>query len=114
MRIKNVSMFFNPVLSEYGGIVREVVFKIKYLFFCAMAKKVTCTINFMHDHLEGGEDLNDGIHKGFTIGKGKTLYWYIVWNKYGNCIVARPLKGTINVARRYIKGDTEITIHWKY
>lgn len=77
-------------------------------------KTVTCQINFHQDYLET-DDLDSTVHEGFTIGKGKTMYWYIIWHRTGHCTVARNANdGTLRLIKRYIPGDSEITIHWKH
>ncbi len=80
--------------------------------------KVTCPICHLGDFtgyvdvnngLKYPSDLNSDIHKGFTIGKGKTLYWMMIWHSSGNVTVVN-LKATY---KKWISGDTEITIHWQ-
>jgi hypothetical protein len=55
-------------------------------------------------------DLDSDIHKGFTIGKGKKLYWYLIWHPSGN-VTVYPADG--KMYGRWISGDTEITVHFK-
>lgn len=55
-------------------------------------------------------DLDVDFHQGFTIGKGKTLYWMMIWHPSGNVTVF-PYGGPLR--RRWISGDTEITVHFK-
>jgi len=69
----------------------------------------TCKICFYGDNTGTNGDLDYDIHKGFTIGKGKQLYCELIWSKNGNVRVY-PLSGK---SPRWIKGDTEITIHFK-
>ena len=69
---------------------------------------ITCAICH-HQRYIDNQDLQFGVHKGFTIGKGKTLYWMMIWHSTGNVTVysadgERP---------RWISGDTEITIHFE-
>lgn len=54
-------------------------------------------------------DLDDDYHEGFTIGKGKTLYWMLIWHKSGHCTVF----SREGVKPRWINGDTIITVHFK-
>lgn len=54
-------------------------------------------------------DLDPHYHEGFTIGKGKALYWMLIWHKSGHCTVFSR-EGT---KARWIDGDTEITVHFK-
>ena len=54
-------------------------------------------------------DLDYDFHEGFTIGKGKTLYWMLIWHKSGHCTVYSKK----NVSPRYISGDSIITVHFK-
>lgn len=54
-------------------------------------------------------DMDADIHKGFTIGKGRTLYFMMIWHKSGHVTVFNK-KASYG---RWIAGDTEITIHWK-
>lgn len=79
--------------------------------------KVTCKICHLGDNT-GYVDVNNGrqypadldadIHKGFTIGKGKALYFMMIWHGSGNVTVYN------NTATygKWISGDAEITIHW--
>jgi hypothetical protein len=80
--------------------------------------KVTCKICHMGD-FTGYVDVNNGrqypsdmnheVHEGFTIGRGKTLYWMMIWHSTGNVTVVNK-EATY---KKWISGDTEITIHWK-
>jgi hypothetical protein len=54
-------------------------------------------------------DLDDDYHEGFTIGKGKTFYWLLIWHKSGHCTVYSKNKAS----PRYISGDSLITVHFK-
>lgn len=79
--------------------------------------KTTCKIYELGDKT-GYVDQNNGvqypsdmdadIHKGFTIGKGRTLYFMMIWHSSGNVTVV-DIKASY---KRWISGDTEITIHW--
>lgn len=80
--------------------------------------KVACKICFMGNFtgcvntgngMPYPSDMDAEIHKGFTIGKGKTMYWMMIWHGSGNVTVFNE-KATYG---RWIAGDTEITIHWK-
>ncbi len=79
---------------------------------------IICPICFMGDFtgyvdpnngLKYPSDLDANIHKGFTIGKGRTLYWMMIWHKSGHVTVVNA-EATY---KRWLPGDTEITIHWK-
>jgi hypothetical protein len=81
--------------------------------------KITCKICFLGEYtgcvndennMQYPSDMDSEIHEGFTIGKGKTLYWMMIWHGSGNVTVF-PAKNPNY--RRWISGDTEITIHWK-
>lgn len=67
----------------------------------------TCKICHLQDYT-GNKDLDDH-HKGFTIGKGRQLYYMFVWHSTGN-VTVYSLKGQ---SGRWISGDTLITIHYK-
>lgn len=73
-------------------------------------KPITCPLNFHQDYI-GNRDLDWYLHKGFTIGRGKQMYWMIIWHpSSGNATVFtnddKPIR------RRYVRGDIEITIHF--
>jgi hypothetical protein len=78
------------------------------------SKKATCQVCFMCDHMGTyfGTDLDPEFHKGFTIGRGKKMYWYLIWHGSGNCTVYSDEEAG-RMSGRYIKGDQEITIHFK-
>lgn len=57
-----------------------------------------------------GTDLDCDIHKGFTIGKGKRMYWMMIWHGSGHVTVFNNDDGPVR--GRWIQGDTEITIHF--
>ena len=85
-------------------------------FIIPDSKKVTCKICHYSDYT-GGEwypsDLDSEIHKGFTIGKGKQIYWMMCWHGSGNVTVFTGDEDGEPIRRRYLSGDTEITIHFK-
>ncbi len=76
------------------------------------SKKATGKICFIGDLTHTNTDLNEKIHKGFTIGKGKTLYWMMVCNSNGNFTVYSS-EGSGQPKRRWLSGNTEITVHFK-
>lgn len=69
---------------------------------------ITCPIYEHQDHI-GNRDLDKSIHKGFTIGKGKALYWCMTWHNSGHVTVYNANGKTTG---RYISGDSIITIHF--
>ena len=71
------------------------------------SKKVTGKICYITDLTLINADLDNSIHEGFTIGKGKQLYWMMIWHSSGHVTVF-----TVDnpIRRRWISGDTEITI----
>lgn len=75
------------------------------------SKKVTGKIGFIGDLTLTNCDLDPAIHKGFTIGKGKTMYFMMIWHPSCHVTVysndGKPMRG------RWISGDTEITVHFK-
>ncbi len=73
-------------------------------------RTVKCTLNFLQDHTDH-VDLDGRIHKGFTIGNGKVLYFMYIWHKSGNATVY-PINGN-SINGRYVRGDVPITIHFK-
>ena len=79
-------------------------------------KTVTGKICFITNLTGINGDMDGSIHKGFTIGKGKRLYWLIRWHQSGNCTVYRaknePEEGEALIPR-WISGDQIITIHFK-
>jgi len=75
-------------------------------------KKVTGKICFISDLTLTNCDLDSEIHLGFTIGTGKTLYWYITWTQNGHAFVYRQGDGE-GLFRRWVSGDQEITVHFK-
>lgn len=75
-------------------------------------KTVTCKASDLTDHT-GNRDLEYELHHGFTIGRGKKLYWYFRWHGSGNATVY-PVETDGNIGwPRTINTDTEITIHFK-
>jgi hypothetical protein len=79
-----------------------------------MSKTVTCRICDLTDNTgyDCPSDMDSDVHKGFTIGKGKRLYWMMIWHNSGHVTVFTA-DGGENMKRRWISGDTIITIHWK-
>lgn len=75
------------------------------------SKKVTGKICNIGELTLTNCDLDENIHKGFTIGKGKKLYWMMIWHKSGHVTVYRDNCG-LHPNGRYIDGNTEITIHF--
>ena len=79
-----------------------------------VSKKVTGRICFISSDLTlTNADLDSEIHKGFTIGKGKTMYWMMIWHKSGHVTVFSIREDNTQPRRRWISGDTEITVHFK-
>jgi len=78
------------------------------------SKKMTGKICFISSNLTlTGGDLDSYIHKGFTIGKGKQLYWMMIWHGSGNVTVFTGDNNSSKQPRkRWISGDTEITVHF--
>lgn len=70
---------------------------------------ITCNTGLFFDGKNYPSDMDSNVHSGFTIGRGKTLYWEICWTNSGNAIVYSDL----SQYGRWISGDAEITIHWK-
>lgn len=77
------------------------------------SKKRTGKICFISDLTGTNDDLDYHIHEGFTIGRGKTMYWMMIWHGSGNVTVYNLHSDTIYLKRRWISGDTEITVHFK-
>ncbi len=75
-------------------------------------KKVTCQICHMGDFTGTyyPSDLDDNYHHGFTIGKGKKLYWLMIWHPSGHVTVIPRYPPHY---RRWMDGGTQITIHFK-
>lgn len=69
---------------------------------------ITCPLN-RHQQYIGNKDLDFNIHKGFTIGKGKKLYWMMIWWSTGNATVY----GVDDLSPRWVANDTIIKIHFK-
>lgn len=77
------------------------------------SKKMTGKICFIGYLTLTNSDLDSDIHKGFTIGNGKTIYWMMLWSKSGNVTVFSHDKNDHSQPRRrWISGDTEITVHF--
>lgn len=72
------------------------------------SKNTTCKICHITDNTQTG-DLDNDWHKGFTIWKGKVLYWMMIWHQSGHVTVY----SSGETSPRWIDGDTLITIHWK-
>lgn len=75
-------------------------------------KKTTCKICYITDNTGTG-DLDNEYHKGFTIGRGKQLYWMMIWHGSGHVTVFTAGEDGKQPRARWINGDTLITIHWK-
>ena len=73
-------------------------------------KKITGKICFIGDLTLTNRDLDSNIHKGFTIGKGKQLYWEMIWHSSGHVTVFSTNPKT--KYGRYIDGGREITVHF--
>lgn len=75
------------------------------------SKKVTGKICFIGNLTLTNADLDSDIHKGFTVGKGKQMYFMMIWHSWGNVTVYtcddKPMR------KRWLRGDTEITVHFK-
>lgn len=74
-------------------------------------KKKTGKICYIGDLTMTNADMDSSIHRGFTIGRGKTLYWYMVWHGSGNVSVYRQDDGE-GLVRRWLSGDQIITVHF--
>lgn len=74
-----------------------------------MNKKIICKLCDLQSNI-GNCDLDSHQHKGFTVGKGKVMYWYIVWHPSCNASIYTSER---EIRRRYVRGDIEITIHFK-
>ena len=79
------------------------------------SKKVTCKICFLGDNtgFEYPSDLDDRYHEGFTIGNGWQMYWMMIWHSKSGHVTVFSSGGEGQPKRRWIPGDTEITIHFK-
>jgi len=82
--------------------------RIEGEYFENTNRTIECTINYLQDHTNN-RDLDSDYHKGFTIGKGRNLYWEMIWHGSGNVTVYSTTTG----CKRYIAGDSKITIHFK-
>lgn len=82
-------------------------------FVVPESKTTTCKISHITQNtgFEWPCDLESNLHNGFTIGKGKQLYWMMIWHPSGNVSVFTADDGPLR--KRWISGDTEITIHFK-
>lgn len=74
-----------------------------------MIEPITCPINFHQEYI-GNRDLDKNIHKGFTVGRGKTMYFEMIWHPKSGNVTVYSVSG---ISWRHIKGDTMITIHFK-
>lgn len=73
-------------------------------------KKMTGQICFLPSELTlTNRDLDSNFHKGFTVGKGKTFYWLMIWHSSGNVTVYPRDDGKRG---RWISGDTIVTVHF--
>lgn len=72
-------------------------------------KKVTGQICNIGDLTLTRMDLDPNMHKGFTIGKGKTMYFEMIWHGSGHVTVYNQK----SKYGRWIDGGTEITVHFK-
>lgn len=81
----------------------------EYYFLRALNSVRQRTFKICHigDNTGTNADLNTDIHKGFTIGNGKKLYWEMIWHGSGHVTVF------CNDSKRWISGDTLITVHFK-
>jgi len=78
------------------------------------SKTTTGKICLIGDLTLTNRDLEEEIHKGFTIGKGKKLYWMMIFHStgYGVSVYSIEPKNA-QPKRRWINCDTEITVHFK-
>lgn len=77
------------------------------------SKKTTGQIRFISELTGTNTDLDEFVHKGFTIGKGKKMYWMMIFHSTGYGVSVFSLEQTrIQSKRRWITGDTEITVHF--
>lgn len=99
------------VQQEFDGTFWNDIESTKIIgeYFENENRTVKCTLNFLQDHTDH-QDLNSDVHKGFTIGNGKTLYFMYVWHKSGNATVY-SINGSIY--GRHVRGDIPIIIHFK-
>lgn len=58
-------------------------------------------------------DMDSDIHKGFTVGKGKVMYWYIIFHEKGYGASIYHHEDGKPLVRRWVPSDTEITVHFK-
>jgi hypothetical protein len=84
--------------------------KIEGEWFANEDRTVKCQLCFLQEHTDN-KDLDGNVHEGFTIGKGKALYFLYVWHQSGNASVYSVKEGVHS--GRYVKGDVDITIHFK-
>ena len=79
------------------------------------SKKVTCKICYITDNtgFDYPNDLDSEYHKGFTIGKGKKMYWMMIWHPNSGNVTVYSSGDSEYPTARWLPGDTEITIHFK-
>jgi hypothetical protein len=70
---------------------------------------ITCEICHYQDFTDN-RDLDSDIHEGFTIGKGKKMYWSMIWHASSGNVTVYAIDDD---SRRYISGGSMITIHFK-
>lgn len=83
-------------------------------FVAPESKQTKGKICFIGDLTLTNRDLEEEIHKGFTIGKGKKLYWMMIFHSTGYGVSVYSIEGkNAQPKRRWIHCDTEITVHFK-
>jgi hypothetical protein len=70
---------------------------------------ITCKISGYQDYTDN-RDLDSSIHKGFTYGRGKVMYFMMIWHGSGH-VTIHPVDD--NKSPRWINGDSTITIHFR-
>ncbi len=108
---QHVSEDMFAVQQEFDGLhwVDREETKIIGEWFANSDRTVKCTLNFLQDHTDH-RDLDSNVHKGFTIGNGKVMHFMYIWHRSGNATVYSINGGE---SGRYVKGDVDITIHFK-
>lgn len=82
-------------------------------FVVPESKKVNGKICNIGDLTLTNADLDPDIHKGFTIGKnGRQMYFMMIWHSWGNVTVFTTDEDNREMRKRWLKGDTEITVHF--
>ena len=71
-------------------------------------ESITVPISRHQDYI-GNRDIDNKFHKGFTVGRGKVMYWMLIWHNTGTATVY-PIDE--NRWPRNLKGDELITIHF--